>query len=547
MKTKSTIKHILAVVLSLLMVFSVAIPAFAAGPYTITINNAEGLADMENGQFTAYQIFTGDVSGNTMVDVKWATGVDGNGLIGALKADSAPASIKAAFKDATTAIHVAEVLEKNTNAEFLQAFSKIAKAYLGTGVNSTKVSADVSTISVGAAGYYLIVQNSDIQDENGKNGVRSSFIMEVISSNTEVNLKADIPSVTKDIDDPNAAFGDYVQFTLTATLPNNFSDYNSYYLRFNDTLSAGLQLAIDATHTFEVKVDGKTVAAANYKTNAANEGVGSFYVTIANLKAAAFAGVTDKSTITVTYWAMVRTDAAITEINTVDLTYSNDPNNTGIPYDDPDEYPDGPPTTPPGGDPDDPNTPPGGPGTGTTVEDKEYVHNYKIDITKKGTDGKNLTGAKFYLIKDGKYATVANGKLTGWVDAVKDATSLVSADGKISVSGLDVGEYTLKEFEAADGYGTIDDVKFTISVTLSEDNSTIETLSATIEGTREDATVVSTDKETHVIALLLTDPTHSNLPSTGGIGTTIFYVVGGLMILGAAAYLVISKKKAKAQ
>lgn len=558
MKTKSTIKHILAIVLSLLMVFSVAIPAFAAGTYTITINNAEGLADMKNGQFTAYQIFGGTfIDDDTMTNISWATGVNSSDLMKAL----ASSSIASDFAGVTNAnpTQVAEVLEsKATDDVFLQAFAKVAKNYLGTGANSTKVTADKSTISVSNAGYYLVVQNSDIKDKNGKNGVRSSFILEVINKDTDVYLKADIPSVTKDVSDRNAGFGDYVQFTLTATLPNNFSDYDKYYLRFNDTLSDGLQLAIDSEHKLVVTVAGTAIT--KFVTNAANGNTGSFYVSIRNLKDAAFAntGVTNGSKIIVTYWAMVNTSAKITETNIVDLSYSNDPNNTGIPYDAPDypdpedpDYPDDP-NYPGDPDPEDPDNPPG-PGTGTTVEDIEHVHNYTVNVTKMATDGKKLDGAKFYLLNEaGKYATVADGKITGWVDAEKDATALVSKNGGIiSIIGLDAATYTLREFAApSDDYGIInDDITFTISATLSEDGSTVESVSTVIgDGTpRVDAKVVSSNAGTHTIALELTDPTNTNLPSTGGIGTTIFYVVGGMMVLAAVAYLVISKKKAKAQ
>ncbi|MCH5191550.1 MAG: LPXTG cell wall anchor domain-containing protein [Oscillospiraceae bacterium] len=545
MKTKFTVKQILAVVLSLLMVLAVSIPAFAEEPttYSITINNADGLADMVNGQFTAYYIFTGAVgtvtgTGNgttgTMTDVAWADATAGANLLAALKGTTVDADVtaalKEAFKDATTAIHVAEVLEsKAGDAAFLQAFAKVAKKYL-TAAGTSTTDGDTYTISGLAAGYYLVVQNSDIQDENGKDGIRSSFILQVVNKNVEVDLKADIPTVEKAVSDTSAGIGDIVKFTLTATLPNNFTDYAKYFLQFNDTLSDGLELVIDASHPLTVAIDddalvnGSTPETTYYSTTAVNAKEDKdFTVTFTDLRDDKFDGMVDnESVITVTYYAKVLTTAANIENNKVDLTYSNDPNTTG---------------------------------TGTTVEDIVYVHNYNVEVTKKGTDGKDLTGAKFYLTNAaGEYATAdANGKITGWVAKTDDkvpatAATFTSNNGKFTITGLDAGKFTLIEYEAAKGYGTIDNVTFTITAVISEDGATVTSVTVAIDGgdTANAAVGNDSNEKDHTVYLGLVDPTDSNLPNTGGIGTTIFYILGGLMVIGAAAYLVISKKKSRA-
>lgn len=548
MQTKNTVKRMLALTLSLLLVFAIAIPAFADG-YTITINNADGLANMERDQFTAYQIFKGTVQTDTvdtgngttgkMTDVQWADNAQGSALLDALKGTSAPEAIRTAFASATTAIHVAEVLEaKADDGAFLQAFAKIAKDYLGAGAKST-AAADgrSSTINVAEKGYYLIVQNTVLDDANEKDGVYSSFILQVINADTAVTLKADIPSVTKTANDNHAGIDDIVKFTLTAKLPKNFADYTKYYLQFKDTLSSGLQLVNDTDHPMTVSVvNGSTTKDmtkddAHYTVDTTGAGTNAFTVTIDNLKDAKYTdfSVTKDSTITVTYYAKVLSTAANVENNKVDLTYSNNPNVDTS--------------------------------TGTTVEDIEYVHNYNVNITKKGTDGKDLENAEFYLTKtvDDKtyYATAdTTGNFTGWVemtgeDAPQGAKKFVSdSSGKIAIKGLDAGKYTLIEATAPTGYGKIADVEFEIKATLSKDGATVTTVSVEILGeARTDATVVAdtSDNTKHTVALLLTDPTESNVPNTGGIGTIIFYVMGGLMVIGAGAYLVVSKKKAQVQ
>lgn len=575
MKTKLTVKRMLALVLSLLMVFAATLPAFAEGNGKIVIHNAEGLAAMAENQFTAYQIFTGTVKSGgsgtngatgTMVDVEWSNATAGATLLGKIATNSVLADAfkaylvdigVAASKDAAdiskmTAIQVAEVLEKNTGNAFLQEFAILAKesgftAIAGSVSNATDPKNDTYTFSGLEAGYYLVVQDSDIKNTDGTNSVRSSHILQVVNGTVDVNLKADIPKVDKKVDSQDhattAGIGDYVKFTLTATLPANFSDYTKgYFLQFNDTLSSGLKMVIDGNHPFTVKCgENDLTGLTGYNTTAANEKTGSFTVTFADLQHADYTakGIKAGATITVTYWAEILSTAANIVNNQVDLTYSNNPNTTG---------------------------------KGDSVKDIVYVHNFDVDLTKEGTDGKLLDGAKFYLTKtvDGKtlYAVVSAGKITKWVEGTPneedkigdDVVAVLTADGgKIAIAGLDAGvEYTLKEVSAPTGYGKIDVVKFTINATFSEDGSTVTNTTVTItdSDTRNDVQDVTVaepeagqDKAanpTHTIKLLLIDPTESNVPNTGGIGTTIFYIIGGLMVLGAAAYLIISRKKARA-
>jgi LPXTG-motif cell wall-anchored protein len=212
--------------------------------------------------------------------------------------------------------------------------------------------------------------------------------------------------------------------------------------------------------------------------------------------------------------------------NEVYLTYSNNPNYTGT------------------GD----NTP-----TGTTPKDKVIVFTYELDTTKvDGTTKAKLSGAEFELYKgtDTKsYAIVADGKVTGWTTDETKATALKSDDnGLFKVAGLDDGTYYLKETKAPTGYNLL-----TAPVTLVIAAATVN--SQNWVGTAADALTALTIKvgseaiadgnvSTGTVTATIANNAGSTLPSTGGIGTTLFYVIGILLMSGAAVLLVTKKKMA---
>ncbi|MCR5100491.1 MAG: SpaH/EbpB family LPXTG-anchored major pilin, partial [Butyrivibrio sp.] len=152
-----------------------------------------------------------------------------------------------------------------------------------------------------------------------------------------------------------------------------------------------------------------------------------------------------------------------------------------------------------------------------------------------------LAGAKFALYADEactqRVYVVANKdgytytKTTG-----ENNVDIVSVDatvnkGNVVVNGLDDGTYYLKETKAPVGYNLQPKV---ISVTLyqTENNSTTTSLYQT-----------NADKSTAGVTLVeVLNQTGSVLPSTGGIGTTIFYLVGGVLIVAAGAYFILKRK-----
>lgn len=165
---------------------------------------------------------------------------------------------------------------------------------------------------------------------------------------------------------------------------------------------------------------------------------------------------------------------------------------------------------------------------------KTYV--WQFDVFKYAMrDGQEipLAGAQFVLYKtvnDEKfYAQVANGKITGWTDDQKYATVFETSDkGKFVIAGLDADTYYLEETKAPDGYNRL---KEPVNVVITANIASGKTVTATITYNENATGTVRIENQTGV-----------ELPSTGGIGTTVFYVIGGLL-MGVAVVLLVTRKK----
>lgn len=173
-----------------------------------------------------------------------------------------------------------------------------------------------------------------------------------------------------------------------------------------------------------------------------------------------------------------------------------------------------------------------------TEHDTTTTYTWKLPIYKYHKDGeakKALAGAEFILYKGSdesnrEYAQVTNGKLTGWTKEKAKATTLVSdADGKIAVEGLDADTYYLEETKAPDGYNKLaGPVKVVISHTVTDEGAHM--------------TLTLKQGETNVEQVEIENKSGTELPSTGGIGTTIFYVLGSILVIGAVVLLIAKKR-----
>ena len=530
------LKKLASILLVLVMVLSVTTTAFAAN-----------VSNKTNHSYNAYQIFSGTQADNSVPlgDVAWGSGINGAAFLAELKTDTR--FVKEGtniFASCTTAADVAAVLggygDKSDEAN---AFANVAAKHLTT--TFTAIAADDSTVDL-AAGYYLLVDTST----PGEGDAMNSALLQVTNrDNITIEKKYEVPTVDKSVKDTDDQWGEAadweigsnVSFQLVGTLPSNYADYETYKYVFHDTLSAGLKYNGDVkvyvqngTNKTEITT-GFTVA----PNTAATAGGGTLTVTFADLKTVA--NVNKDSKIVVEYTAKLLSTAEIGNPgnkNEVYLEYSNNPNQTGE----------------------------GTPSTGNTPKDEVLVFTYELDVTK--VDGQNadkkLAKAEFVLLNSDKtkVAKVTGGKLVEWVNvptAGEDGTITYPAettltsgtDGKFVIAGLDAGSYYLHETKAPAGYNLLkNDISVTIIATLdkTENNPALTELKLSVKDdkTGAEATESNGSVDTGIVATNVMNNSGTELPSTGGIGTTIFYVLGSILVIGAAVLLITKKRMSAA-
>jgi fimbrial isopeptide formation D2 family protein/LPXTG-motif cell wall-anchored protein len=515
-----TSKKILSVLLALTLVLALSVCAFAADTsYTITINNKAS-----GHTYEAYQIFTGDLSSTGVLsNIKWGTGVDSAALLTALKADT---TTGLNFSKCASAADVAKVLsDANLDADAVaaQAFAQIVGQYLTTASASASTQTNNQYVISGlAAGYYLVKDKDNTMSGN-ENYTR--FMLQVTSNQT-VKPKNGTVVVEKKVIDTNDStgdtsswqdsadhdVGDIISFQLKGTLPANYADYTTYKYIFHDTESAGLTFDPDSV---VVKADGNTITNTAEKTyytvTSPATDKDTFDVSFADLKT--ISGLTASSVITVEYKATLNANAVLGSTgnpNEVTLEFSNNSNQ-------------------------------GGEGsTGKTTKDTVIVFTYKTVVNKVDSNSKPLTGAAFTLEK--YYKSTDTWTAIKTVEAAPTTT--------FTFSGLDDGIYRLTETTTPAGYNSIDPIYFTVTAShdVTSDNPTLTSLSAT--QTADDGSSLATgavatftaDLTAGSLSTDIVNNSGSTLPSTGGIGTTIFTVAGVVLMIGAAVVLITKRK-----
>ena len=512
------IKKLASLLLALVMVFALATTAFAdeTTTYSITINNSA-----EGHTYEAYQIFTGDLvekdGTKILSNIVWGSGISKAG--------------QTALGDAAAK---AETLKTEADAK---AFAKAVAPYLTTAAGSTNtVTDDKYVISGLAAGYYLVKDQDG--SLTGDSDSYTEYIIQVVG-NVTATPKSDVPEVEKKVKDTNETtgettgwqdsadydIGDSIPFQLKATLADNVSSYTTYKVVFHDTLSKGLTYNNDAkVYIGGTETNGFTVTAT---VNA--DGTTTLTVSCDDVKAL---GAGNSSVITVEYTAKLNENAVLGSAgnpNKVYLEYSNNPNKSesGENHE-----------------------------TGKTPEDTVIVFTYQTIINKVDSENKPLTGAAFKLEKliKGK-----DGAADTWT-TVKEFT-VDETTTSFTFSGLDDGQYKLTETKTPAGYNTIDPIYFVIEAThdATADTPALTVLKAYLTDENGNKKTEVKDGETVNIDLGTVDLTAgsitttvvnksgSELPSTGGIGTTIFYVLGGVLVLAAVVLLVTKKRMSGAE
>lgn len=526
---KKAIKKLLAALLAVAMLCAMAIPAFAGTEGDITTWHS----------FSAFQIFKGKVEGNDIKDfkisnVEWGSNIDPDNFLPQLKGAD---TIGPLFTKANSAQDVLAVISQWNNSDANSiAFARFVCHYLYPDANAKPkpaVEGGSDHIHFDEAGYYLVVDTTPFNPGDFDHAY-NSFLLMVTHDNWNVPItpKAEKPSVKKEVFDnfdnqDGTSTGDFgssadhainekFQFKLTATLPAStdhaYDYYDTYAVCFKDTLSEGI--TYDGPDSVVIKSNNNThdttIDPSKYTIDTKNlETQNYFEVNIHDVKACAKdAGfdLNDGATITFTYTAHLNEKAYVNigsdsteNKNSVQLKYSNNPR--------PGDY------------------------WGTTPKSEVYVYTYQLNNTKRQNtvDGPALAGAGFKLYSDAECNNEVGLYQEGeFYYPIKDATGkkaveMISGEnGQFNVKGLDAGTYYLKETITPAGYDTCG----VTPVTIKADHSGNDHVN--LEGSN--LTIVN--KKAGGITL----------PSTGGIGTTIFYVVGGGLMVAAIVLLVTKKR-----
>lgn len=524
---KKAIKKLLAALLAVAMVCAMAIPAFAYNP-------GETKEDLNTKHdYGAFQIFEGVISKDnpTLSDVNWGRNItEPDIFLAKLKEDP---TIGGKFETDFTAQDVLAVISKwHDSDDNSIAFARVVCHYLypDANANPTPVATDhTGGINIPKSGYYLIVDTSTFSDDDFYHAYNSFFLLNVPQTPyvVLVNHKVVKPTVEKEVYDNNDigstggwgssadhAINEPFQFRLIAKLPaseNNgraYDYYDKYSVIFHDTLSDGI--TYDKLDSVVINSNGHTYDITNDTSKyTITESQNSFVVKIPDVKTCAEGlDLNDGATITVTYTAhlndkaYVNTGSGSTENkNSVQLQYSNNPR--------PGEY------------------------WGTTPKSEVYVFTYQLNNTKlaENEHGAPLKDVGFCLYSDEACAhKVELYKEGDFYFPIKDATDKKAVeemysdkDGKFNIKGLDAGTYYLKETTPPKDYNACADKEIVISAT--HDVNHVE-----LDSSKLSTTIIN--KKAGGITL----------PSTGGIGTTIFYVVGGGLMVAAIVLLVTKKR-----
>ena len=480
-------KKLASFILAFAMVMAIAMPSvvMAADDGSITITGANA-----GHTFEAYQIFTGKVSGNTLSNIEWGSGVSDKG--------------KTKLGDAK---EKAKGLNDSNSKDFAYAISE----YLTTPASSanTQDASGNYVISGLKPGYYLVKDKGPITGQDSY----TKFILQVVGNKT-VAVKKQVPESFKKVMDKNDTtgtttdwqdsadwdIGDKVSFQLTGTVASDYKEYKAaYQLVFHDTLSAGLTFDENSVKVYTNDSTDPISADQYTVTYPATDGH-TFDVTIKNVKA--LDGTVKK--IRVEYEATLNEHAAIGSKgnpNEMFMEFSNNPNSTQ------------------GGE------------KGETPKDKVIVFTYKAIVNKKDSSDNPLTGAGFTLYK----------RVNGNYEPVTKVLGTENGGTTFTFTGLDDGEYKLEETTTPEGYNTMAPIEFKIEAT--HDETSADPQLNTLTGNKLSGEVLFTPKTTE--GTLETDVKNykgSELPETGGMGTTVLYAAGTLMILAAAAFLVMKKK-----
>ena len=470
--------------------------ASAAQTYTISFPTD---AKYAGHTYEVYQIFTGDYDGKVLSNVKYGA----NGI----KAEGTE----------VTADELKQLTDVNTSDKTDQEKLDVIKTFANLGSTPVATLTNTNQTYTAAAGYYLIKDKDGTVSGDDANTL---YITKVVG-NVTIDPKSDVPSFEKKVKDTNDTtgvtsdwqdsadydFGDKVPFQLTATLPNNYSDYKTYYLAFHDVEEKGLSFNADSV---KVSIDGQPVDAANYTVKTSTADGCTFEVVFNDLKS--ITAAKNGSKVTVEYNSTLTEQAILGQqgnVNKAKLQFSNNPNDSQ------------------GGE--------NGP-TGETPWDNVIVFTYKVTVNKVDQNQKPLKGAAFKLekkLQDGSTKLVKE-------FTAGDATSF-------TFSGLDDGDYVLTETATPAGYNSIKPIEFTVTAEHKIEWTTEnrEDILTKLNGSAASGEITFTPNVADgSLATNVVNKSGSSLPETGGMGTIVLYVAGAALVIAAGVYFGLKRKSA---
>lgn len=488
--------------------FAGAASATAADNYDITVPSTD------THTYSVYQVFTGDLSNGTLSNIKAGQNFNTTNTANKSAADAAAEIAQGTYVD---------------DAAKLAAITPYVDL---TGAAYGEVSTG-NTLSA-PAGYYLLKDKDAVTG----NDAATLFIVQVNGPVT-VNRKADKPTFEKKVQDVNDSTGeksgwqdsadydvkDVVPFQLTATLPTDetdFAAYKTYKLVFHDQQSAGLTFNKDSV---VVKYGNTTLGTESYALETPATDTDTFDIIITDAKTVKDGSgspitVAAGGKFTVEYTSTLNENAVIGAAgnpNEASLEFSNNPNV-------------------------------GGEGnTGKTPTDKVIVFTYQLDINKTfngGTpDDEDLPEFTLYKFDSTKNDYTNN---LGTVDITK------TADGKYTASykRVDDGRYKLVETKTPAGFNTAPDTIFEITADhdVTSDNPGLTSLKITVTpGTVTPGNTTPGNTTDGTVVADVVNQKGSNLPSTGGMGTTILYIAGAAIVLVAAFGIVFAVRRRNAR
>ncbi len=499
---KKAIKKLLAALLAVAMLCAMAVPAFAASSSNdgkITINNAVSgqtytiyrILELEYDQTNNAYRYTAVAAWNAFINTRSSD----------LKVDNATGTVTWVNSD------------KNNNSSAIQNFADAAGKWASDNTiannGSQKASGSTVTFTDLPLGWYLVVSS-----------LSNGAICSIGTTDKEVtiNEKNGAPTVDKEVleDSTNtygkgndADVGDTV--TFRATIKVTDGDPKNYVL--HDKMSDGLTFK-GITSVTRTNAGTSTSDTLNENTHyTLKQGAGVTVDPNCTFELAFKENVLKPNDVVVVEYTAVINEKAV-------IGSTGNPNEATL------EYKDG--------------------TRGTSSSTKTYT--WKIDIYKYFQDSagtkKPLKDATFVLYRQNssntpEYAKISADKIE-WGTEKEQATPLTSdKEGKIAISRLDADTYYLEETKAPTGYNPLTSpIEIKIEHSTMNETSASATITYKQQGTEDSATnITSTENRVEV-----ENKTGTTLPSTGGMGTTLFYVVGGGLMVAAIVLLVTKKR-----